>query len=91
MANKIKLTKASNRNTRLHKVTIGTLDLYFSYETCVAFHALGTGLVVHENDWGPTTGRHLNEIDGSCKSDRICGEIFDAELAELLEPLNLEV
>ena len=41
-----------------------TIDVYFSYKTPVAFETIETGLVVRENDWGPTTGKHLNWIDG---------------------------
>ena len=37
---------------------------FFSYETLVAFHHTNSGLVVRENIWGNTTGRHLNDIDG---------------------------
>ena len=43
--------------------TAGDLDVYFSYKTPVAFRAPGFGLVVRENEWGPTTGKHLNAID----------------------------
>ncbi len=51
--------------------------MYFSYQTMVAFIAPGVGLVVHDNDWGPTAGKHLNWIDGGNKADRVCGEEFD--------------
>lgn len=37
---------------------------WFSYSTLVAFHKPGCPRIVHENDWGPTTGKHLNWIDG---------------------------
>jgi len=57
-------------------VTIGDCDLYFSYQTLVAFCHPTTGLVVRENDWGPTTGKHLNWIDGGNKKKRISGEEF---------------
>ena len=40
---------------------------FFSYETLVAFHHTNSGLVVRENIWGNTTGRHLNDIDGGAK------------------------
>jgi hypothetical protein len=45
--------------------------LYFSYETLIAFEVDGT-LTIRKNDWGPTTGRHLNEInpDKSIRVDR---------------------
>ena len=64
--------------------SLGPLDVYFSYKTPVAFRAPRTGLVVRQNDWGPTTGKHLNWIDGGDKSDkarRIPGPGFERQLA----------
>jgi len=48
-------------------VNIGKLDVYFSYCTPVAFRTPKTGLIVRQNDWSTTTGRHLNLIDGGQK------------------------
>lgn len=55
-------------------------DFYFSYQTCIAFRTPKTGLVVRENSWGPTTGKHLNWIDGGRKKDRIGHTRFEALL-----------
>lgn len=49
---------------------------YFSYETLVAFTDPSGNLVIRENDWGPTTGKHLNAID-SDKSKRVTGTRFE--------------
>lgn len=43
-------------------VSLGSLRLYFSYETIIAFSTPATGLVCSENDWSTTTGKFLNEI-----------------------------
>lgn len=56
-------------------------DVYFSYKTPVAFRTLKHGLVVRENDWSTTTGKHLNAIDGGNKKARVPGEKFEAMLA----------
>ena len=55
-------------------------DFYFSYRTLVAFRTPDTGLVVHENNWSQTTGKHLNWIDGggTKKKDRLSGGEFKA-------------
>lgn len=57
-------------------------NFYFSYKTLVAFRSsFGGGLTVHENAWGPTTGKHLNAIDGggsSAKRSRLSSEEFEA-------------
>lgn len=52
----------SSRNYGAHslEVDIGDLRLWFSYHTVVAFHAPGQHRMVRQNDWGTTTGKHLN-------------------------------
>ena len=50
----------------------------------VAFRTFETGLVVRENDWGLTTGKHLNAIDGGEKSKRVSGDVFEKMLAKHL-------
>lgn len=44
------------------RVAIGDFRVYFSYQTPVAFRAPGYGLVVSENVWSQTTGKHLAMI-----------------------------
>jgi hypothetical protein len=62
---------------------LGAVTVYFSYETPVAFEAPGHGLVVRENDWGPTTGKHLNWIDGGNHKLRLPGSEFEKQLQEV--------
>lgn len=50
---------------------------WFSYQTLVAFQAEGYQRVVRQNDWGPTTGKHLNWIDGGRKSNRVPSGEFE--------------
>jgi len=44
------------------KLELGSISLWFSYRTIVAFSTREDGLVVSENIWGATTGKHLNWI-----------------------------
>ncbi len=66
------------------------LRVWYSYKTPVAFlpPGLGTGsVIVRENDWAQTTGKHINAIDGGsreAKKARICGADFEQRLAEAL-------
>ena len=53
--------------------------IYFSYKTPVAFVKDGKK-IVRENNWGPTTGKHLNAIDGGNKKARVSGEAFEKAL-----------
>lgn len=71
--------------------SMGDVDVYFSYKTPVAFRHPTTGLVVRMNEWGPTTGKHLNAIDGGngAKAKRINGAEFEARLRRLMEGCQL--
>jgi hypothetical protein len=80
---KIKNYGTGEGNTIL--VDLGAIDLYFSYQTVVAFQYKGK-LVIRENDWGCTTGKHLNWINED-KSIRIDGETFENQLSEIMEAL----
>jgi hypothetical protein len=51
------------------------IDYFFSYQTLVAVRYMGTTLV-RRNDWGPTTGKHLNWIDGGDKASRLSADDF---------------
>ncbi len=62
---------------------LGSDIIYFSYKTIVAFSTLDTGLVVSENVWGITTGKHLNWINRDKKS-RLPHQQFMDELHEAL-------
>lgn len=60
------------------------LTYAFSYATCVGFMG-PRGRLTRENDWGPTTGRHLNYWDGGspeAKAQRIPGALFERLLAD---------
>ena len=72
-------------------VQVGNLDVYFSYRTPVAFRHVSTGLVVRSNSWGPTTGKHLNWIDGGDKKGRISGIEFEDQLSKLVGELDISI
>ena len=56
----------------------GVGEFWFSYRTLIAFQKKGCKQVVRENDWGPTTGKHLNAIDHGPKSERLPAAAFEA-------------
>jgi len=67
--------------------TLGEVDVYFSYDTPVAFRSPSTGLVVRQNEWTQTTARHLTAIDGGsveAKTARV-GIEFASMLRDALE------
>ena len=69
------------------EVTVGPVIIWFSYWTPIAFHDSLQGYVVRENDWGPTTGKHLNFVDPD-KGRRISGAEFESELDSVLGRLH---
>jgi hypothetical protein len=68
-------------------VTLGPLDIWFSYKTPIAYR-LDAGIVARKNDWGPTTGRHLNAV-GVDHADRLDGDVFTSQLHTILARLTL--
>jgi len=54
----------SGHNALRFQTERGTV--YYSYKTPIAFCG-PNGLRVRENDWGPTTGKHMNAIDSGNK------------------------
>ncbi len=44
-------------------VGLGAIDLYYSYSTIVAYSDSQDMMVVCENVWGVTTGKHLNWVN----------------------------
>lgn len=58
---------ATPRKTQAYIVRVGQHTFYISYETVVAYtgpeHADG---VRRKNLWGPTTGRHMREMNVDC-------------------------
>ena len=65
----------------------GSVTVWYSYSTPVAFRVDGHNRVVRQNDWGPTTGKHLKWIDGGDKRSRVNSETFERLWKEQVEPL----
>lgn len=60
-------------------VTIGLVNMAFSYKTLVGVRGEPTGYTwkVHKNVWGPTTGKHLNWLDDGRQADRLTAAEFE--------------
>ena len=78
---------SNNYGAHTLRVDIGPLTVWFSYRTPVAFHVPGHDRVVHENDWGPTTGEHLKWIDRGNKKARVSAQEFDRLWKQQVGPL----
>lgn len=84
--------KYSSDNYGAHtlRVDIGDVALYFSYKTLIAFRTPETGVVVSENCWSTTTGKHLNWIDNGNKKDRKGRSEFERLWKEVAERFEIE-
>jgi hypothetical protein len=67
------------------ELTLGDLTVYFSYRTPIAFTTVRNGLVIRENDWSVTTGKHLNWLNPD-KSLRVSGVQFMMALDDVTIP-----
>ena len=68
-------------------VTVCGFNFWYSYETIIAFQIPGHGVIVSENCWGPTTGKHLNWVSPFyCK--RFPREEFEEKLNEAVNLLE---
>lgn len=83
----MRLSEYCGKNARL--LEMGNLTLYFSYETLMAFEHPNEGLVIRENDWGRTTGKHLNAISDNHR-ERIPGDVFERRWEELATALGVD-
>jgi hypothetical protein len=76
----------NNHMPNFNSVVIGSLKLYFSYKTIIGFTDHGN-IIVCENIWSKTTGKHLNQIDPS-HSNRLDYQLFQSKLNEVLSHYN---
>ena len=75
-------------NYGAHTLIVRTndIDVWYSYETIVAFRTAKHGMVISENVWGTTTGKHLNWINED-KSRRVPAYQFNDLLADAMRDL----
>lgn len=52
-------TSCNNYGNHSMSFRFAGIKMWFSYKTMIAFQADGCLQIVRENEWGPTTGRHL--------------------------------
>jgi hypothetical protein len=76
---------ASSSNINALRFDIGGYTFWYSYKALIAFRAPGHPLIVSENQWTATTGKHLNLIDGN-KKNRVDAATFKRLQFELIEP-----
>jgi hypothetical protein len=63
-------------------VDVAGVTYYFSYKTCIAFNAWnGNGPILRVNEWGLTTGKHLNIVDEYGNAPRLEAPQFEAALS----------
>ena len=69
---------SDNYGAHTLRVDLGDIELFYSYETIVAYRDSKDGLVCSKNVWTNTTGKHLNWI--AEKKDRVDNSTFNQML-----------
>ena len=82
--------KENGWNGRTVAISVGAVTFFFSYDTVVAYKTPEEGLVITENNWQATTGKHLNWIHPD-HDLRIPHSEFNLKLGALLSRMNLGV
>lgn len=78
----ISLQPGTDRNTKAHIVTLNDVyDFFISYQTVVGIR-FPSGRYRLPNTWGPTTGRHINEM-GIRDYEEVGDEVFDKKMNEI--------
>ena len=75
--------------TKLHVAVVNEVTLFFSYKSLIAVKS-PDGLLIHENIWGTTTGRHLHKIN-SDTSKRINKDDFLKQVQEIWGRYKIDV
>lgn len=57
--------------------------VYFSYETPIAFFQANETPLIVKNQWGPTTGRHINKV-----KREVIGDFHEVSHEFLMSCLN---
>lgn len=79
---------ANQKEVRDFKVLkLGSITVYYSFDTIIGFCTPDTGLCVTENIWGAKTGRHLNMF--SNKEDRLPREEFLTKLENVVLDIKI--
>ena len=80
--------ESDNYGVNCLKVDFDNLTLWYSYRIVIAYRAIGENIVIRENSWSTTTGKHLNWIDDD-KSKRIDSNEFEKLLSRTLKAFGL--
>lgn len=54
------MDKPNGYSGQAYYVRIGAVNLYYSYNTLIAVRGPGGVRARRSNEWGPTTGKHIN-------------------------------
>lgn len=79
--------RLENIRPNFYCLHLNKISVYFSYETPIAFNSNEKGLIVRQNDFSRTTGKHLNHLSED-KSLRVTGEEFENLLREEMTRLK---
>jgi len=68
-------------------INLDSVHLYFSYDQIVAYSTEETGLIVSENIWTRTHGKHIKRIMGLLNTKQVPAGEFKSRLCALMRRL----
>jgi hypothetical protein len=74
------MMKLVNLAPNFHRADFNNRSVWFSYDVPIAYKDGNGKTIIRQNEWGPTTGKHLNVIDGGDKKSRMPGNAFNRVL-----------
>jgi len=75
--------ESDNYGVNTLRVSYNSITIYYSYKTIIAYRDFTDGLVICENVWSVTTGKHLNWINPD-HSIRLSYDDFQEKLQQAL-------
>ena len=79
--------KGHNYGSNAMQLLLPWITVWFSYSTPIAFDSKRfKHMVIRENDWNQTTGKHLRWAQGNVAVIEMCSKDFEAALEEALLP-----
>lgn len=84
------LHPTGQHNFSIVEIGNGKLWLAFSYSTPIGFFSMGMGgCAISKNEWGPTTGKHINYLKAHYLHKQLERDEFETELSKLISRVNI--
>lgn len=82
-------TYMPNESPNAMCVDLGEIRLYYSYDILIAYWTRDEGMVISDNSWSRTTGKHINHLRHSIPLAHMTHPVeFATQLADLTHRID---